>query len=138
MFLAQNFTGLLYQSIHGRSQGIPDICHFSPHIQFWTQFVSTQYRVNCDKTDFAKNCVNCHKTDFTTSVMWKNLKFLQIWQLFTFLHICCVENLKFLNMWRNFRILHMYLNLKFLHMTDFFLHLYIYRWRKIYIYRIYR
>ena len=38
--------------------------------------------------------------------MWRNFKFLRIWQNFTFLHICCVENLKFLNVWWNFRFLH--------------------------------
>ena len=44
---------------------------FSPPTQFFTKFFSTQKRVN--------------------------VKFLQIWQNFTFLHICCVEKLKFLS-----------------------------------------
>ena len=45
--------------------------------------------------------------------MWRNVKFLQIWQNFTFFHICCVENLKFLFMWRNFRFFHICQILKF-------------------------
>ena len=42
--------------------------------------------------------------------MWRILKFLQIWQHFWFLHVCCVKNLEFL---------HKYWNLKFLHMIIF-------------------
>ena len=33
------------------------------------------------------------------------LKFLQIWQNFWFLHVCCVRDLKFLYAWRIFRFL---------------------------------
>ena len=66
------------------------------------------------KTDFTtKNWINFR---FLPFVLGRNVKFHQIWQKFTFLHICCVEKLKFLFMWRN----SMYWNLKFLHMADFF------------------
>ena len=53
---------------------------FSPPIQFLAQFLSTQKRVNRDKTDYTKNSVNCHKTDFTTKNRIN----------FRFLHICHV------------------------------------------------
>ena len=66
------------------SQSIPNICNFSPHIQFLAQFFSTQNRVNCDKTNFAKNSANHRKTDSTRENR----------VTFRFLHICHVEKCK--------------------------------------------
>ena len=59
--------------------------------------------------------------------MCRILKFLQIWQNFWFLHICCVKNLKFLYTWRNFRFLHIchVLKSEISPHDQFFLHLYI-------------
>ena len=42
-------------------------------------------------------------SDFSTSVIWRNVKLIHTWRNFRFLHI-------------------LYRNLKFLHVTDFFLH----------------
>ena len=57
---------------------------FSPPIQFLAQFLSTQKRVNRDKTDYGKNSVNCHKTDFTNKKQGKyqissQLSFGEFW-----------------------------------------------------------
>ena len=59
--------------------------------------------------------------------MCRILKFLQIWQNFWFLHICCLKNLKFLYTWRNFRFLHIchVLKSEISPHDQFFLHLYI-------------
>ena len=50
----------------------------------------------------------CGETsDFSTSVMWRNLKLLNMWRNVRFLHISTMwRNLKLLHMWRNFRFLH--------------------------------
>ena len=34
------------------SQPIPDICYFSPHLQFWGQFFSTHVRFVVDECNF--------------------------------------------------------------------------------------
>ena len=50
----------------------------------------------------------CGETsNFSTSVMWRNLKLLNMWRNVRFLHISTMwRNLKLLHMWRNFRFLH--------------------------------
>ena len=92
---------------------IPDICHFFS-MQFLVKFFSTQKCVNQDKVDCATNnkiakpitrlnCINytymlwhyphnihtrCGEiSDVYTSVMWWNLKLLNMWRNFRFLHI---------------------------------------------------
>ena len=65
--------------------------------------------------------------------MWRILEFLQIWQNFRFLHICCVKNLKFLYS-LHMEIFQISPHLScieiwnFLHMTDFSPP--IYRWSR--------
>ena len=50
----------------------------------------------------------CGETsDFSTSVMWRNLKLLNMWRNVRFLHIS--------TMWRNLKLLHMLRNFRFLH-----------------------
>jgi len=107
---------------------------FSPPSQFFAKFVSTQKRVNRAKTDLTKTAENrfynkkmdkfqisshlsCGEmwnfskfgkiSHFATSVVWKNWNSSSCGEISDFFTSV------------------MYWNLKFLHMTDFFLHLYI-------------
>ena len=48
---------------------------------------------------------NCgDKSDFFTSVMWRNLKLLDMWRNFRILHTCHVENLEITPLVENFHI----------------------------------
>ena len=66
-------------------------------------------------------------SDFFTSVLWRNMKFLQIWQNFIFLNIYCWYSSSCGEI-SDFSTSVMYWNLKLLHMTDFSPP--IYRWSR--------
>ena len=121
---------------------------FSP----WTQFFSTQKRVNCDKTEFATKQRKLQKKWFWNK---KQLKFQisefrifstsQIWRNFKFLHICYMEKSEFSPhqrfeeisnfptsvMWTNLNFLHMMIGEKFQFWTTHLLAYYFRGWGQI-------